>query len=390
MPHNKHKPETAQFPTHVDVARYTDKYFSRTREIVTNFGDAEVTYAVFLRRPVVYAAGLALSWLKKVATERGLTVKIHENYKEGEWVGAGEPLFYMTGPFAGLSDLETVLLQKIGPTCVAAYNAAAMCKELPNVSFLAMDARHCTGPSMTELMAYAAAVGSRAAQREANAKGFIGSSTDAVAPFFGQEKGLGTMPHALIGYAGSTVRAAEMFYETYPEEKLIVLVDYYGQEITDSLAVCNRFPELAKSGNLLLRLDTHGGRFIEGLDTQESYDVFYRNAKDTLRKYRTDRELKNMIGTGVSAAAIWHLREKLDENGFNNVGIVASSGFSVEKCRAMADANAPIDMVGTGSFLPQEWPETYATADIIAYDGEPRVKTGREFLLRKWMKHGAD
>ena len=32
-------------------------------------------------------------------------------------------------------------------------------------------------------------------------------------------KGLGTMPHALIGYAGSTVRAAEMFHETYPERE---------------------------------------------------------------------------------------------------------------------------------------------------------------------------
>ena len=27
-------------------------------------------------------------------------------------------------------------------------------------------------------------------------------------------------------------------------------------------------------------------------------------------------------------------------------------------------------MVGTGSFLPEIWSETYATADIVAYDGE--------------------
>ena len=26
---------------------------------------------------------------------------------------------------------------------------------------------------------------------------------------------------------------------------------------------------------------------------------------------------------------------------------------------------------------------TYATADIVAYDGKPRVKAGREFLLYK-------
>jgi nicotinate phosphoribosyltransferase len=49
----------------------------------------------------------------------------------------------------------------------------------------------------------------------------------------------------------------------------------------------------------------------------------------------------------------------------------------------MALANAPLDVVGTGSYLPELWSETYATADIIAYDGKPMVKAGREFLLRK-------
>ena len=49
----------------------------------------------------------------------------------------------------------------------------------------------------------------------------------------------------------------------------------------------------------------------------------------------------------------------------------------------MADAKAPIDVVGTGSFIPESWSETYATADIVAYDGVARVKIGREFLLRQ-------
>jgi nicotinate phosphoribosyltransferase len=48
----------------------------------------------------------------------------------------------------------------------------------------------------------------------------------------------------------------------------------------------------------------------------------------------------------------------------------------------MASVSAPIDVIGTGSYLPELWSETYATADVVAYDGEPRVKIGREFLLR--------
>jgi nicotinate phosphoribosyltransferase len=230
-------------------------------------------------------------------------------------------------------------------------------------------------------MAYAASVGSAKARREANAKGFIGNANDATAHYFGQARGLGTMPHALIGYAGSTLRAAEMFHETFPDDNLFVLIDYFGREVTDSLEVCRAFPDLAREGRLGVRVDTHGGRFVEGLDTAASYAVLERYHPDAVRTYRTETELRWLVGTGVTAAAIFHMREKLDEAGFDKVGIIASSGFSPRKCKLMASVRAPIDIIGTGSYLPELWSETYATADIIAYDGEPRVKIGREFLF---------
>jgi nicotinate phosphoribosyltransferase len=246
-----------------------------------------------------------------------------------------------------------------------------------------MDARHCAGTDMAELMAYGASVGSRKAQKKVGALGFIGNATDDTAHFFGQNTGFGTMPHALIGYAGSTVRAAEMFHDTHPNINLTVLVDYFGQEITDAIAVCARFPDLASSGKLSIRLDTHGGRYVEGLDMANSYAVLERNATKAIRGYRSEAELRHLIGTGVSAAAIWHLREALNNAGYPNAKIVGSSGFSPEKCRIIALAEAPVDVIGTGSYLPENWSETYATADIIDYDGVPRVKVGREFLLQR-------
>ena len=253
---------------------------------------------------------------------------------------------------------------------------------LPQAQFLAMEARHCAGFEMQEMMAYAASVGGQAAQRE-GARGFTGCANDATAHFHGARTGAGTMPHALIGYAGSTLGAAEMFHDTFPDADLTVLSDYFGREITDTLAVCRRYPELAGAGRIAVRLDTHGGRFLEGLDPQESYAALERPPPGTNRRYRSDAELRHLVGTGVSAAAVWRTREALDAAGFARVRIVASSGFGVDKCRVMADAEAPIDVVGTGSFIPEHWAETYATADIVAYDGEPRVKIGREFLLRK-------
>jgi nicotinate phosphoribosyltransferase len=108
-----------------------------------------------------------------------------------------------------------------------------------------------------------------------------------------------------------------------------------------------------------------------------------RHAPQAIRGYRTEAELRYLVGTGVSAAALWHVRQNLDDAGFPNVKIVASSGFGPAKCRIMAIANAPVDVVGTGSYLPDIWSETYATADIVAYDDRPMVKSGREFLLHR-------
>ena len=364
------------------IAARTDVYFNRTRKIVQKFGDCRVTYAVFLRRPVVSAPRIMLDWIAAVAAQRGVKIEVDLVHPEGEWVGAGDPIVYLTGAFADLADLETLYLQKLGAPCVAAFNAWQMCLELKTVAFLAMDARHCAGEGMQEMMAYAASVGSRAAQRD-GAKGFIGNATDSTAHFFGQPHGYGTMPHALIGYAGSTVRAAEMFHETFPDENLTVLVDYFGREVSDGLAVAARFPAIAAAGRMAVRLDTHGGRFLEGLDPADSYAVIERHMPEAIRRYRSETDLRHMVGTGVSAAAVWRMREALDEAGYPKVKIVVSSGFNVQKCRVMAEASAPIDVIGTGSFIPEAWGETYATADIVAYDGQPRVKVGREFLLRQ-------
>jgi nicotinate phosphoribosyltransferase len=367
-----------------DIAARTDSYFTRTRKIVERFGDKIVTYAIFMRRPVICAPRLMAEWLAAAARERGITIGLSLRYEEGAWAGAGEPLAYLIGSLRHLSEMETILLQKIGSASVAAHNAWQMCLALPNVAFLAMEARHCAGAEMQDMMAYACSVGGAAAKRE-GAIGFIGNANDATAHWFGAPRGLGTMPHSLIGYAGSTLRAAEMFHETFPDEPMTVLVDYFGQEITDGLAVCARFPELLTAGRLSFRLDTHGGRFLEGLDPASSYAVLERHAPAAIRRYRDDTELRHLIGTGVSAAAIWRMREALNEAGYRKARIVASSGFGPAKCRVMADASAPIDVVGTGSFIPDSWHETYATADIVEYDGRPMVKIGREFLLRRQL-----
>jgi len=126
-----------------DITARTDSYFNRTKEIVARFGDKRVTYALFLRRPVISAPRLMLEWLQMAAERRGTVIDVDLIYQEGDWIGAGEPIVYLSGSMVHLSDLETILLQKLGPACVAAHNAYQMALSLPNVGFLAMEARHC-------------------------------------------------------------------------------------------------------------------------------------------------------------------------------------------------------------------------------------------------------
>ena len=208
--------------------RFTDSYFNLTRQILQHNQYCRVTYAVFMRRPVTLAPQLAIGWLQEMMQQRGAEIEVEQLHKEGAWVGAGEPLFYVTGMMSDLVDMETIFLQRLGACCIAAYNAYQICVELPDVAFLAMDARHCAGSDMAELMAYGASVGSRKAQSKVGAKGFVGCATDATAHLFGTEQGMGTMPHARIGFDRDTVTVAGIFAERFPDKPLTVLVDYFG------------------------------------------------------------------------------------------------------------------------------------------------------------------
>ena len=148
-----------------------------------------------------------------------------------------------------------------------------------------------------------------------------------------------------------------------------------------------------------IRLDTHGGRFAEGLDYEKSvetvgqwlgvqgeYNIVEQVLGGTARSSSTPTtSWSTRCAASSSARACRRLpssmcRRALDAAGYRQATIVGSSGFDPQKCQIMGAARRPLDVVGTGSFLPATLTETYATADIIAYDGVKRVKVGREFL----------
>jgi nicotinate phosphoribosyltransferase len=387
------------------VRRRTDKYFTKSRQIVEKFGDKTVTYGVFLRRGVICAVNPAIEMLRQYYPADATPLKITRLYEEGAFVPDQKPIFLYTGSFAALAELETLILQRVGVACVSAYNANRMAMNLKKAAVLDMHARHSPGDDLSLLAAYGASVGSRIAKLN-GATGFIGSSQDLTAHFYGTEQGMGTMPHALVGYAGSTLRAAQLYVETHPQDNLTVLVDYFGREYSDTLEICrwwyNDYLPQDKSGlrQLSIRLDTHGERYAEGLNFEKSVEIIvnwlhmpneYEAVRyvmgeeaydaDTLNIVK-DRVRRVLFGTGVSVAATIQMRQTLDAHGFNAARIVCSSGFNLFKCKMFANSRAPVDVVGTGSFIPENFNDTFATADIFMYDGQFDIKVGREKLFQ--------
>lgn len=366
------------------IVNNTDRYFSTTKQVVVNNGNKTVVYAFFLRADSLYAPLFAKNFLNKVFSNHRKKIQLHELYKEGDFIKSNRPIWFIEGSFKDLCELETLLLQKIGIPFVAAYKAYLVATMLKSASFISMGARHYPSSEVANMVDYGISVGNKVAKKE-YAKGFIGSSTNEGSKFFGIKEGLGTMPHALIGYAGSTLEAAKMYHKAFPKKQLTVLVDFFGKEISDSIEVCNHFTNLASKGIIGIRLDTHGGRYLEGLNEKKSWQIINKYVSTNVIKQFNTEETNCLIGKGVSVAAIFAVKEALKEAGYPLVRIIVSSGFNLAKCSVLAKVNAPVDIIGTGSILTEDVSSTFATADVISYNGSLLVKSGREYLIKEWQ-----
>ena len=72
-----------------------------------------------------------------------------------------------------------------------------------------------------------------------------------------------------------------------------MLVDYFGLEVTDSLAVCRRFPNWQKWPAWRYVWIRWGRGTVEGLDATKSYAVLWNEtALKAIRGYRTEAELR--------------------------------------------------------------------------------------------------
>jgi nicotinate phosphoribosyltransferase len=257
---------------------------------------------------------------------------------DGDPIEPYETVLTIEGDYTLFAHLETVYLGVLARRTLVSTNVKRVVDAAAPKDILFFPARHDHWLVQTG-DGYAAHVA-----------GAIGVSTDAQSSWWGG-RGIGTVPHALIAaYEGDTVRAAQKFAEWAPQDmNVVVLVDFENDSVRTSLEVARALgPKL------------WGVR----LDTSEAL---------------VDRSLWPDLGDfdprGVSERLVAKVREALDVEGFRDVRIVVSGGFTVEKIRRFQAAGVAVDAYGVGSSLLRG--QNDFTADIVRSDGKPVAKVGR-------------
>jgi len=322
---------------------YSDAYFNHAREtLLADRRHPHVLMQVFQKNHA-YLGGIdeAIAILKLCSHDwDALTVRaLHD----GDAIEPWEPVLTIEGDYTLFAHLETPYLGVLARRTLITTNVVRVLEAANGKPIIFMPARHDHHRIQTG-DGYAAYVAGRVVGAE------IGVTTDEQASWWGG-KGVGTVPHALIAaYGGDTVLAAERFAEWAPADmNVTVLVDFENDSVRTTLEVARALgPRL------------WGVR----LDTSESL---------------VDRSLWEEMGdfrpTGVNEHLVRKVRATLDANGFEQVRIVVSGGFTVEKITQFERAGVPVDAYGVGSSLIRG--SNDFTADIVVTDGKRSGKVGR-------------
>jgi nicotinate phosphoribosyltransferase len=324
---------------------YTDAYFNHTRDTLLEDGrHPRVTMQVFCKRNA-YLGGMdeALAILK-LCSDDWDALTVHALY-DGDPIEPYETVLTVEGDYTSFAHLETLYLGTLARRTLITTNVVRVLEAANGKPIIFMPARHDHHRVQTG-DGYAAFVAGQVVGAP------VGVTTDEQASWWGG-RGLGTVPHALIAaYGGNTVVAATKFAEWASDDmNVTVLVDFENDSVQTAIEVARALgPRL------------WGVR----LDTSESL---------------VDRSLWEEMGdfkpTGVNERLVRKVRDALDGEGFEDVRIVVSGGFDVEKIRSFEENRVPVDAYGVGSSLIRG--SNDFTSDIVVTDGRPSAKVGRRY-----------
>jgi nicotinate phosphoribosyltransferase len=336
-------PSTFRLPVEkIRDGYYSDAYFNHTKALLEADGhQPHVVMQVFQREEAILGGvDEAIAVLKQCAGRRGPDGRWIPGFKElevralheGDPVSPWETVMTIEGDYSLFAHLETVYLGCMARRTLVMRNVRRVVEAARGKPILFFPARHDhwlvqTGDGWA-----------------AHVAGAIGVSTDAQASWWGG-RGVGTVPHGLIAaYGGDTVVAARKFADRFAHEmNVTVLVDFRNDSVTTALDVAKALGE-----------DLWGVR----LDTSDKL------ADEALQRLHGDAAPK-----GVAP-------ELVDAQGFGDVKIVVSGGFTVDRITSFEEADVPVDAYGVGSSLLRGANDF--TADVVMVDGRPGGKVGRE------------
>jgi nicotinate phosphoribosyltransferase len=266
--------------------------------------------------------------------------------RDGDRVDAWEPVVEITAPYRLVAHLESVYLGVLARRTLVATNVRSVVDAAGGKPVLFFGDRYDHWATQGG-DGYAAFVG-----------GAQGVATDAQAAWWG-ERGLGTIPHALIAtFGGDTVAAVAAFARHVPGVPLIALVDFDNDSVATSLACAREFGERLWG----VRLDT----------------------SSTMVDRSLWKELGDFNPTGVNPRLVQKVRQALDAEGFQHVRVIASGGFTVERIQAFEAAGVPVDSYAVGSSLLKGTADY--TADVVLREGRPCAKVGRFYRPSKRLQ----
>jgi nicotinate phosphoribosyltransferase len=339
-------PEVFELPVEkMREGYYTDAYFNHTRQVLLDDGRRPRVVMQVFQKHHSYLGGIdeAIAVLKLCADDWD-DLTVHALY-DGDEIAPYEPVLTIEGDYTGFAHLETVYLGVLGRRTLITTNVARVLEAANGKPIIFMPARHDHHRVQTG-DGYAAYIAGRIVGTE------IGVTSEAQASWWGG-RGIGTVPHALIGsYGGNTALAATKFVEhADPEIHVTVLVDFENDSVGTALEVARALgPRLWG-----VRLDTS-----EKLVDRSLWD-----------------EMGDFDPRGVNEQLVRKVRDALDADGFEHVKIVVSGGFTAERIRAFEERGVPVDSYGVGSALIRG--ENDFTADIVMTDGRASAKVGRHY-----------
>jgi nicotinate phosphoribosyltransferase len=340
---------TFKFDERVKEGWFSAVYFLKTREIVKEFKpDNIVTMQFFQKDHAVLCGTDEVIALIKTFADDPSSLEIY-SLKDGDKISPFETVLTITGPYQNFGFLEGVIdgiLARRTSVSTNVYNVVKAAGQKP-VIFMGDRDDHYTQQAGD---GYAAHIGGSTAQ-----------ATHAMNEWWGK-KGMGTMPHALIQlFNGDVVEASKAYHAKFPEDDLLVLVDYNNDVITDALRVAREFGDKLKG----VRVDT----------SRTMIDQHFIRHQDVLGTFDP---------RGVNAPLVFALREALDKEGFQHVKIVVSGGFSEQRIKEFEEQDVPVDIYGVGGSLLKI--HIGFTGDNVVLNGEPQAKAGRKYRFNERLE----